>query len=204
MIPTSDITGLVLAGGRGSRMGGVDKGLQTFRGAPMAMHTLLRLSPQVDHVLINANRNLAAYESFGVPVVVDSVPDFAGPLAGILAGLEQCQTRYLLTAPCDSPFVPTDLAARLSEAIEANDARIAMPVTTEPDAQGEPRRQVQPVFCLIDTLLADDLIAYLQGGGRKIESWAARHATVEVPFDDASAFANINTLEELHHLAGRR
>ncbi|MFP4595882.1 molybdenum cofactor guanylyltransferase, partial [Ralstonia sp.] len=88
MIPTSDITGLILAGGRGSRMGGVDKGLQVFQGAPMAMHTLMRLSPQVGHVLINANRNLAAYESFGVPVVVDSMPDFAGPLAGILAGLE--------------------------------------------------------------------------------------------------------------------
>ena len=204
MIPTSDITGLILAGGRGSRMGGVDKGLQSFRGAPMAMHTLMRLSPQVGHMLVNANRNLAAYESFGVPVVVDSVPDFAGPLAGILAGLEQCQTRYLLTAPCDSPFVPVDLAAKLSQALEDANARIAMPVTMEPDAQGQPRRQVQPVFCLIDALLADDLIAYLQGGGRKIETWTARHPTVDVLFDDGAAFANINTLEELHHLAERR
>lgn len=204
MIPTSDITGLILAGGRGSRMGGVDKGLQTLRGAPMAMHTLMRLSPQVGHMLVNANRNLAAYESFGVPVVVDSVPDFAGPLAGILAGLEQCQTRYLLTAPCDSPFVPTNLAAKLSQAMEEANARIAMPVTMEPDAHGQPRRQVQPVFCLIDALLADDLIAYLQGGGRKIETWTARHPTVDVLFDDSTAFANINTLEELHHLAERR
>ncbi|WP_296229456.1 molybdenum cofactor guanylyltransferase MobA [Ralstonia sp. UBA689] len=204
MISTSDITGLILAGGRGSRMGGVDKGLQVFRGAPMAMHTLMRLSPQVDHVLINANRNLAAYESFGVPVVVDSVPDFAGPLAGILAGLEQCQTRYLLIAPCDSPFVPADLAARLSKALEEAGARIAMPVTMEPDEHGQPRRQAQPVFCLIDALLADDLTAYLQGGGRKIETWTARHPTVDVPFDDTAAFANINTLDELHSLAERR
>ena len=203
MIPTSDITGLILAGGRGSRIGGVDKGLQTFRGAPMVMHTLMRLSPQVDHVLINANRNLAAYESFGVPVVIDSVPDFAGPLAGILAGLEQCQTRYLLTAPCDSPFVPTDLASRLASALEAAHARIAMPVTMASDEQGQPRRQVQPVFCLIDARLADDLNAYLQGGGRKIETWTARHPTVDVLFDDSGAFANVNTLEELHQLAQR-
>ena len=155
MIPTSDITGLILAGGRGSRMGGVDKGLQVFQGAPMAMHTLMRLSPQVGHVLINANRNLAAYESFGVPVVVDSMPDFAGPLAGILAGLEQCQTPYLLTAPCDSPFVPTDLAARLGAALVEANARIAMPVTLEPDDAGQLRRQVQPVFCLLDASLAE-------------------------------------------------
>ena len=204
MIPTSDITGLILAGGRGSRMGGVDKGLQTFRGAPMAMHTLMRLSPQVGHVLINANRNLAAYESFGVPVVVDSMPDFAGPLAGILAGLEQCQTPYLLTAPCDSPFVPTDLAARLGAALVEANARIAMPVTLEPDDAGQLRRQVQPVFCLLDASLADDLTVYLQGGGRKIDAWTARHPMVEVLFDDAAAFANINTLAELRQLAERR
>ncbi|MHA6823213.1 molybdenum cofactor guanylyltransferase MobA [Ralstonia pseudosolanacearum] len=204
MIPTSDITGLILAGGRGSRMGGVDKGLQVFNGVPMAMHALMRLSPQVGHVLINANRNLAAYESFGVPVVVDAVPDFAGPLAGILAGLEQCQTPYLLTAPCDSPFVPTDLAARLSTALAEAGARIAMPVTLEPDENGQPRRQAQPVFCLIDAALADDLTVYLQQGGRKIDAWTARHPSVEVVFDDAAAFANINTLAELRQLAERR
>ncbi|AQW32182.1 molybdenum cofactor guanylyltransferase MobA (plasmid) [Ralstonia syzygii subsp. celebesensis] len=204
MIPTSDITGLILAGGRGSRMGGVDKGLQVFNGAPMAMHTLMRLSPQVGHMLINANRNLAAYESFGVPVVVDSVPDFAGPLAGVLAGLEQCQTPYLLTAPCDSPFVPIDLAAKLSQALVEAGARIALPVTLEPDENGQPRRQVQPVFCLLDATLADDLTAYLQQGGRKIDAWTARHPSVEVVFDDAAAFANINTLAELRQLAERR
>lgn len=164
----------------------------------------MRLSPQVGHVLINANRNLAAYESFGVPVVVDAVPDFAGPLAGILAGLEQCQTPYLLTAPCDSPFVPTDLAARLSTALAEAGARIAMPVTLEPDENGRPRRQVQPVFCLIDAALADDLTTYLQQGGRKIDAWTARHPSVEVVFDDAAAFANINTLAELRQLAERR
>lgn len=204
MIPTSDITGLILAGGRGSRMGGIDKGLQMFNGVPMAMHALMRLSPQVGHMLINANRNLAAYESFGVPVVVDSVPDFAGPLAGILAGLEQCQTPYLLTAPCDSPFVPVDLAATLSKALVEAGARIAMPVTLEPDENGRPRRQVQPVFCLFDATLADDLTVYLQQGGRKIEAWTARHPCVEVVFDDAAAFANINTLAELRQLAERR
>ena len=204
MIPTSDITGLILAGGRGSRMGGVDKGLQVFQGAPMAMHTLMRLSPQVGHVLINANRNLAAYESFGVPGVVDSMPDFAGPLAGILAGLEQCQTPYLLTAPCDSPFVPTDLAARLGAALVEANARIAMPVTLEPDDAGQLRRQVQPVFCLLDASLADDLTVYLQGGGRKIDAWTGQHRCAIVPFDQIGdspqAFANANTLAELQQL----
>src|SRR5450432_4054443 len=98
------ITGLVLAGGRGSRMGGVDKGLQNFRGMPLAMHALLRLQAQVGETLLNANRNIAAYESMGVPVWPDAVPDYPGPLAGFLAGLERCETPYLAIVPCDSPL----------------------------------------------------------------------------------------------------
>ncbi|MGO4327975.1 molybdenum cofactor guanylyltransferase MobA [Cupriavidus sp. 2TAF22] len=199
MISRDDITGLILAGGRGSRMGGTDKGLQPFRGAPMAMHTLMRLAPQTGGLLINANRNLAAYESFGVPVATDSVPDFAGPLAGMLAGLEQCQTAWLLTAPCDSPFLPPDLASRLAAAIEAEGAEMAIPVTV--DAQG--RRQTQPVFCLMPVTARDSLVAFLDAGGRKIETWAASHRLAEVPFDDAGAFANINTLDELRSLEAR-
>ena len=199
MISRDDITGLILAGGRGSRMAGTDKGLQPFRGAPMAMHTLMRLSPQTGGMLINANRNLAAYESFGVPVVTDSVPDFAGPLAGMLAGLEQCQTGWMLSAPCDSPFLPTDLAARLASAIDEQGAEMAIPVTIDADG----RRQAQPVFCLMPVTAHDSLLAFLNGGGRKIETWAASHRLAEVLFDDAGAFANINTLDELRTLEAR-
>lgn len=199
MIERDDITGLILAGGRGSRMGGTDKGLQSLRGAPMAMHTMMRLAPQTGALLINANRNLAAYESFGVPVVTDSVPDFAGPLAGMLAGLEQCQTRWMVTAPCDSPFLPTDLVARLAQAIESEGAEMAMPVTV--DEQG--RRQTQPVFLLMPHTALDSLVAFLNDGGRKIEAWASQHRLAEVPFDDAAPFANINTLDELRTFEAR-
>ena len=114
MIDTKDITGLILAGGRGSRMGGVDKGLQNHLGMPLAMHALLRLGPQVGEIMINANRNLGAYEAMGVPVWPDTLPDYAGPLAGFLAGLEHCETPYLVTVPCDSPLFPDDLVQRLA------------------------------------------------------------------------------------------
>jgi molybdopterin-guanine dinucleotide biosynthesis protein A len=180
-------------------MGGTDKGLQPLHGTPMAMHTLLRLTPQTGGLMINANRNLAAYESFGVPVVTDSVPDFAGPLAGMLAGLEQCPTPWMVTAPCDSPFLPTDLVPRLAAAIEAEGADLAIPVTL--DETG--RRQTQPVFCLMPVSMVENLTAYLAGGGRKIETWAASHKLAEVMFDDANAFANINTLDELRSHEGR-
>lgn len=199
MIDRNDITGLILAGGRGSRMGGTDKGLQPFRGAPMAMHTLMRLTPQTGSMLINANRNLAAYESFGVPVVADSVPDFAGPLAGMLAGLEQCQTNWMVTAPCDSPLLPTDLVERLAQAIHTQKAEMAIPVTLGPDGE----KQTQPVFCLMPASALDSLVAFLTGGGRKIETWAAQHRLAEVLFEDADAFSNVNTLAELRTLESR-
>jgi molybdopterin-guanine dinucleotide biosynthesis protein A len=130
-IAATDITGLVLAGGRGTRMGGVDKGLQSHLGLPLALHTLLRLQPQVGAVMINANRNLAAYEAMGAPVWPDALPDYPGPLAGMLAGLEHCETPWLLTVPCDTPGFPHDLAARLAQAAAAQDADIAMAATRE-------------------------------------------------------------------------
>jgi molybdopterin-guanine dinucleotide biosynthesis protein A len=182
------ITGLILAGGRGSRMGGVDKGLQNYRGLPLAMHALLRLSPQVGQVMINANRNLGAYESFGVPVWPDALPDFSGPLAGFLAGLDHCETPYLVTVPCDTPLFPSDLVARLSTALQAQGAEIAMARTGA---------QVQPVFTLMKTSLLESLVRFTEGGGRKIDRWTAQHHTVEVDFDDESAFANANTQDEL-------
>lgn len=196
MIEPGDITGLVLAGGRGSRMGGIDKGLQTHRGVPLALHALLRLQSQVGAVMINANRNLGAYESFGVPVWPDALPDFAGPLAGFLAGLEQCTTPWLVTVPCDSPDFPLDLVRRLADAAEQADAEIAMPTVREADG----RWRTQPVFCLLKTALLESLVRFTQAGGRKIDAWTAQHRTVDVPFDDAAAFFNANTLAELQQL----
>jgi molybdopterin-guanine dinucleotide biosynthesis protein A len=195
MIPTEHITGLILAGGRASRMGGVDKGLQNHRGLPLALHALLRLQPQVGELIINANRNLGAYESFGVPVWPDVLTDFAGPLAGFMAGMEHATTPWLISVPCDSPGFPDDLVARLAQAASDADAQIAMPVTLE---EGE--RRTQPVFCLMQTQLLESLVAYTQGGGRKIDAWTAQHRVVEVPFDDARAFFNANTLADLQQL----
>lgn len=194
-IDPQDITGLVLAGGRGSRMGGVDKGLQNFRGLPLAMNALLRLQLQVGHVLINANRNLAAYESMGVPVWPDPIGDFAGPLAGWLAGLERCETPYLVTVPCDTPNFPTDLVEKLAAALAAEGADIAMAATQE-DGQV----QVQPVFCLLKTELMESLVAYLHAGQAKIDRWTAQHRCTTVVFEDAAAFANANTAQELAQL----
>jgi molybdopterin-guanine dinucleotide biosynthesis protein A len=200
MISSNDITGVILAGGRGSRMGGADKGLQNFRGVPLAMYTMLRLSPQVGAMMVNANRNLAAYESFGVPVWPDGLSDYAGPLAGFLTGLEQCETEYMVTVPCDTPLFPHDLVARLAQALERDGAEIAMAAAPEEDGQLRP----QPVFSLLRRDLMESLVAYTHGGGRKIDAWTAQHKTVLVPFDqpgdDASAFFNANTLAELHRL----
>ena len=195
MIAREAITGLVLAGGRGSRMGGADKGLQTYRGVPLALHALMRLGPQVGHVMLNANRNLGAYESFGAPVWPDALPDFAGPLAGFLAGLEQCETPYLVTVPCDSPQFPLDLVARLAQALQVNDAEIAMAATLEDGVM-----RSQPVFCLMKAELMESLVRFTAAGERKIDRWTALHRCVDVPFDDAGAFANANTLVELQQL----
>jgi molybdenum cofactor guanylyltransferase len=197
MIEREQITGLILAGGRGSRMGGVDKGLQNHKGVPLAMYALLRLAPQVGELMINANRNLGAYESMGVPVWPDALPDYAGPLAGFLAGLERCETPYLVTVPCDSPLFPEDLVARLAQALEVQNADIAMAATVE-----DGRLQVQPVFCLMKTELMESLVRFTQEGQRKIDKWTAQHRVVEVPFDDPRAFANANTLAELQQLQG--
>ena len=195
-----DITGLVLAGGRGSRMGGVDKGLQNFHGTPLALNALMRLQMQegglVGDLMVNANRNLSAYESFGVPVWPDAASDYAGPLAGFLTGLEHCDTPYLVTVPCDTPLFPHDLVARLGEALEREDAEIAMASAREDDGQV----RAQPVFSLLRRELMESLVRFTQGGGRKIDAWTAQHRTVLVPFDDAAAFSNANTLAELHRL----
>ena len=182
-----NVSGIVLAGGLGRRMGGVDKGLQPLRGKAMVEHVLARLAPQVDDIVINANQNLERYAAFGHRVVSDRVGGFAGPLAGLHAGLEAIAHPLAVTVPCDSPFLPSDLVARLREQLGANDLAVAK--------TGD---QPHPVFALVRRSVVSNLETYLAGGGRKIDAWYASLQVVEVAFDDEpDAFRNINTLEEL-------
>jgi len=201
------VTALLLAGGRGLRMDGADKGLQAFNGTPLARHALRRLARQTlppAEVFISANRHLHDYRAFGVPVLSDNLPDFAGPLAGFLTGLTHCRTPLLLILPCDAPLFPLSLCERLAQTLQAAQADIA--VASAPDEEG--RARPQPVFCLLRADaragLKDSLAAFLAEGGRKAGAWMARHRTVAVPFDqpgdDPRAFANANTLDELRAL----
>jgi molybdopterin-guanine dinucleotide biosynthesis protein A len=181
------VTGIVLAGGRGSRMGGVDKGLQPLRGRPMVAWVLERIAPQVDEIVVNANQNLDAYAGFGHRVVPDSLGGFAGPLAGLHAGLQAASHPLAVTVPCDSPFLPLDLVLRLKEKLSNNDLAVAK--------TGD---QPHPVFALVRRSVLPHLERFLASGGRKIDAWYATLAVVEVSFDDQpDAFRNINTLEEL-------
>ncbi len=198
----SKITGLILAGGRGTRMGRVDKGLQPFRGTTLVAHVLDRLAPQVASLAINANRNLQQYQAVAgaAPVLPDYLDGFAGPLAGLQVGLQFCPTELLLTAPCDSPFFPRDLAARLHAAMEAEGADLAMAVTMERDPEqpeAPPFRQPHPVFSLVKTSALPALEAYLETGARRMEGFYKSLRVAEVLFDESAAFSNINTLEEL-------
>lgn len=189
--PGSDpyFTGVVLAGGLGRRMGGADKGLQLLRDRPLVAWVLERLAPQVDAVFINANRNIERYAGFGYPVLPDEVPDFAGPLAGLHAALAVARTPLVVTVPCDSPYLPLDLVARLHAALEREAADLAVARTLE---------QSHPVFCLARRTLLPHLAAYLAAGGRKVDRWYATLKVSEVAFDDeAAAFENINTAAEL-------
>jgi molybdenum cofactor guanylyltransferase len=208
-LPVSSITGLVLAGGRGQRMGGADKGLQMLHGQPLAAHVLARLAPQVGALMISANRNRDTYAELGTPwqarVIADTLADFPGPLAGLLAGLRavsqnavdtEATTEWLLSAPCDSPWLPADLAVRLADAARAQGVPIATATTT--DAAGEV--SLHPVFALVHVSLADDLAAFLDAGERKVRAWYARHRAAEVAFADERAFYNINSFQELADL----
>lgn len=159
----------------------------------MALHVMRRLAPQVSSLIINANQNIDVYAGFGVPVFSDEVDGYAGPLAGLHVGLRHCKTTYLVSAPCDSPFLPDDLVSRLSHAIEQDGADLALAVT----GAGE-TRQEHPVFCLARTSLLAELTTFLQSGGRKPSIWFASLRTTRVHFDDEAAFRNINTLDELH------
>lgn len=192
-VPT--VTGVVLAGGRATRMGGVDKGLIEVAGQAMVDHVLARLAAQTSSLIINANRSEADYRQRGYPVVVDSFGAYAGPLAGMAAGLAAAPTPWVVTVPCDSPLVPPDLVARLWNGLRDSDADIAL-------AWAEGR--MQPVFALLPQALLPDLEAFLEGDGRKIDQWYGRHRTAVVDLSDyPEAFVNINTPEDRDAMEAR-
>jgi molybdenum cofactor guanylyltransferase len=201
--PRQDVTGLVLAGGLGRRMGGEDKGLVELAGRPMVEHVLDALQPQVGPVLINANRNLDRYAAYGHPIVSDTLQGYLGPLAGMLSALLRLETGYLATVPCDAPLIAADLVGRLYTRCVAVDAELAVA------ADGE---RVQPVFLLLRASVTPALDAYLAGGGRKIDAWFTQVRSTTVDFSDrADTFVNVNDPDERHrietrllHASGRR
>lgn len=185
---TKGITGVVLAGGLGRRMGGADKGLLDYEGRPLARQVAERLAPQVETLLINANRNREVYATLGYPVIGDAIPDFAGPLAGLHAALAAASTPMVVTAPCDSPFFPADLVHRLHRALLAAQAELAVAT-----AEG----RVHAAFCLCSRDLAAPLAEYLAAGGRRVIDWQESRRQVRVEFADPGAFRNLNTPEAL-------
>lgn len=191
-IPREQITGLLLAGGLGTRMGHLDKGLQPLNDSTLAGATLRRLEPQVGPVLISANRNLSTYAQWGYPVLPDDIAGHAGPLAGMHAGLSQCKTPYMLSVPCDSPGFPTDLAHRLAFALKLAAADVAFAVTGDSN-----HLEMHPVFCLMKTALLPSLDEYLRTGGRKVTGWLLQQPYAQAHFANQAAFMNINTPRDL-------
>jgi molybdopterin-guanine dinucleotide biosynthesis protein A len=186
------VTGVVLAGGQGRRMGSVDKGLVLLHGRPMVQHALERFAPQVDDLMINANQNAEKYAAFGFPVIPDAIGGFVGPLAGLHVGLTHAKQSLIATVPCDSPFLPADLVSRLLGALRTIDAELAVARTFD---------QPHPVFALVQRSVLPHLTRFLESGGRKIDAWYATLKTIEVAFDDeANAFRNINTVDELRQI----
>lgn len=194
----------MLAGGRASRFGGADKGLQSFCGEALAHIALQRLQAQVGLIAISANRHLETYARWGVPVWQDSLADFPGPLAGMLSGLEHVSTAWLVTVPCDSPRFPLDLVARLTHAAARDGSRVAYAAAPQPDAQGAVEMRPHPVFCLLHRELRESLAAYLASGSHRVMHWlrAQPHSVVcfDQPGDDPLAFANTNTPDDLQQL----
>ena len=193
MITPQDITGLILAGGRAQRMGGIDKGLIPFHGKPLIESAIDRLQPQVGTILINANRSITKYSHYGYPVLMDETPDFSGPLAGFSVGLKHCKTTYLLTSPCDSPLLPNDLAEKMATELEINNLELVFASSKENDG----KIWSQPVFCLMKSSLKDSLDVFLCKGDLKIDRWFKELRSGTVVFENPQAFANVNTPEEL-------
>jgi molybdopterin-guanine dinucleotide biosynthesis protein A len=193
MITSEQITGLILAGGRAQRMGGIDKGLIPFQGKALIESAISRLKPQVSTILINANRSITKYSHYGYPVLMDETPDFSGPLAGFSVGLKHCKTPYLLTSPCDSPLLPVDLASKMAAQLEDKDLELVFASSKEEDG----KIWSQPVFCLMKSDLQDSLDAFLSKGDLKIDRWFKEMRSGTVVFENPQAFANVNTPEEL-------
>jgi molybdopterin-guanine dinucleotide biosynthesis protein A len=193
MLSPQDITGLVLAGGEGRRMGGVDKGLQLWCGQPLAQLACQRLQPQVGPLVISANRHLEIYRTWGWPVVVDEWVDgrldFQGPLAGLLVGLRHAETPWLVSVPCDVPLFPTDLVVHLAQHAHTG-AQDTVIVARSPE-------RIHPVFCLLPTALAQDLQEFLDGGERQVQRWMRRHSIIEVDFETPGCFRNLNVCDDL-------
>jgi molybdopterin-guanine dinucleotide biosynthesis protein A len=186
---TQNITAVILAGGKGSRLGGIDKGLVKLNNLPLVQHLVNRIQPQVSNIIISANRNIDSYKLLGFPVYKDEISDYAGPLAGILKALHHCDTEWLLIVPADSPFIPTDLATRLMQNID--DAKLVIPHDGE---------HLHPTFALIHKSLQDSLNNYLAKGERKARAWMLQQPHTIVDFSDqADAFININTEDELQN-----
>ncbi len=184
------ISAIILAGGKATRMGGQNKGLVKFQQQPLITHVIKRLKPQVDEIIINANRELESYQALGYPVLQDAIPDFAGPLAGMQLGLKHARNDYVLTVPCDSPLLPEDLANRLQSALNKYDADIAI---TSCDGK------LHPVFCLCKKSVLPSLNEYLSHGGRKVSEWQQSLHHIYVDFSDcADAFTNLNTQQDLN------
>lgn len=196
MISSKEITGLILAGGRAQRMGGIDKGLIPFHNKPLIESAIAKLKPQTQSIIINANRNITKYASYGYPVIMDETPDFSGPLAGFAVGLKACKTSYLLTSPCDSPLLPNNLAELLSAEMERGDFQLVYASSKEADG----KVWAQPVFCLMRTNLQESLTQFLMKGDLKIDRWFKELRSSTVIFDDPQVFANVNTPEELKAL----
>lgn len=196
MISSKEITGLILAGGRAQRMGGIDKGLIPFHNKPLIESAIAKLKPQTQSIIINANRNITKYASYGYPVIMDETPDFSGPLAGFAVGLKACKTSYLLTSPCDSPLLPNNLAELLSTEMERGDFQLVYASSKETDG----KVWAQPVFCLMRANLQDSLTQFLMKGDLKIDRWFKELRCSTVIFDDPQVFANVNTPEELKAL----
>ncbi len=196
MIASKDITGLILAGGRAQRMGGIDKGLIPFLGKPLIESAIAKLQPQVQTILINANRNITKYASYGYPVILDEQPDFSGPLAGFSVALKHCKTPYLLTSPCDSPLLPSNLAEVLIAEMVRGDFELVYASSKEADG----KIWAQPVFCLMRSTLQESLTTFLSKGDLKIDRWFKELRSGTVIFEDPQVFANVNTPEELKSL----
>lgn len=188
MIPHAEISAIILAGGRARRMGGVEKGLVSLRGRPLIRHVIDVIRPQAAHLFISANRRFDTYSALGPRVVADRWPDLRGPLAGVASVLMEVTTPYVLISPCDTPFLPQDLAARLGTCLLKSRACAAV---------AHSAGRLQPLCALMRSDMAPELTAYVAAGRAGVGQWWIEQAAVRVEFSDGAAFANINTLEEV-------